>query len=121
MRNKQSKLPVKYTKGFLSQLDARMGLAKELYAAYDEITEDLGGSDNLSHIKLVLVERFVWLSAILRGIEKQIAEGNKEEAGELLGRWIQGLNSLCGLSKCLGLKRETRKLDLKSYVDGIKR
>lgn len=119
MKNrKKTTLPIKYERGFLSKMDGRTTIAQELKSAYAEITDDLGGVDTLSHVKRALAEKFCWLEAILRGVELQIAESDKTEAAELLGRWIQGLNSLTGLAKTLGLKRETRKVDLRSYVEG---
>ena len=117
-RPKTTTLPEKFQTGFLSKLDGRYELAKELKASYSELCDDLGGLENLSHVKRTLAERFCWLSAILRSVEMQIAESKgKDDSGQLLARWIQGLNSLCGLSKCLGLQRQTRKVDLKSYVE----
>ncbi len=115
---KQTALPERYSKGVLHKLDGRTELARELHAAYTELTDDLGGADTLSHVKRILAEKFCWLSAILRGIELQIADGNKKESAELLSRWIQALNSLTGLARTLGLERRARKLDLRSYVEG---
>jgi hypothetical protein len=123
MREKKSKtLPIKYSKGFLDKLDGRTELAQQLHAAYTELTDDLGGTDSLSHVKKVLAEKFCWLSAILRGIELQIAEGRRKDSGELLAKWVQGLNALTGLARSLGLERKARKLDdLQSYVRSKKR
>ena len=115
---KRTTLPNKYEKNFLSKLDGRYELARELKAAYSELTDDLGGSENLSHIKRALCERFVWLEAVMRGIEKQIAEGSEKKAARLLSRWIQAVNSLTGLAKSLGLERRARKVEqLREYVD----
>jgi hypothetical protein len=114
---KTDTLPARYEKGFLSKMDGRIELARELRAAYAELTDDLGGVDSLSHVKRVLAERFVWLTAILRGIELQIADGGKKESADLLAKWIQGLNSLTGLARTLGLERKAKRLDdLQSYV-----
>lgn len=114
-------LPERYSKGFLDKLDGRIEIARELKAAYEEVTSDLGGVDSLSHVKRALVGRFVWLTAILRGIEKQIAEADEGQAGELLGKWVQGLNSLTGLARAIGMDRKARKTDLRSYVEGVRK
>ena len=115
-------LPAKCEPGFLNKLDQRFELARELKAAYTELTDDLGGTDNLSHVKRTLAERFVWLTAILRSVELQIAEAKGEDDGaQLLSRWIQAINSLSGLAKVLGVDRRTRKVDLKTYVEGQNR
>jgi len=118
--HKQNKLPERYSKGFLDKLDGRVEIARQLKAGYLEVTNDLGGADTLSHMKRSLCERFVFLEAVLRGIELRMAEQGKEnkaEAGQLLSRWIQGLNSLTGLARTLGLERRARKLDdLQGYI-----
>jgi hypothetical protein len=118
---KQNKLPERYSKNFLAKMDGRIELARELKAAFEEVTNDLGGIDTLSHMNRSLCERFVFLEAVLRGLELQMAEeGTKQskvDAGQLLSRWIQGLNSLTGLARTLGLERRARKVDdLRSYV-----
>lgn len=118
MRTKKTNtLPTRYEKGFLSRLDGRTEIARELRAAFDEIVADQGGVDGLSHVRRSLVERFCWLEAVLRSLELRIAEADKAETAELLSRWIQGLNSLTGLARTLGLERRARKVDdLRSYV-----
>ena len=121
---KQNTLPAKYEKNFLSKLDGRVQIAKELRNAYEEVTRDLGGVDTLSHAKRALAERFVWLEAIMRGIEQRCVELNGDDAeasGQLLSRWIQGCNSLTGLARTLGLDRRARKVDLKTYMEGRER
>ena len=119
MRAKKSNtLPTRYEKGFLSRLDGRTEIARELRAAFDEIVADQGGIEGLSHVRRSLVERFCWLEAVLRSLELRIAEADKAETAELLSRWIQALNSLVGLGKCIGLERRAKKLDdLRSYVE----
>lgn len=98
-------------------MDGRTEIARELHGAFTELTDDLGGVDALSHVKRVLAEKFCWLSAILRGIELQIADGGKKDSAELLAKWIQGLNSLTGLARTLGLERRARKTqELREYV-----
>ena len=117
MKKKRTQLPAKYEQNFLAKLDGRIELARELKSSYAELTNDMGGVDSLSHVKRVLAERFVWLTAMLRLTELQIAKGNRREAGELLGRWIQGLNSLTGLARSLGMERKTRKVEsLEGYI-----
>ena len=114
---KQNKLPARYEKGFLSRLDGRTEIARELRAAFDEIVADQGGIDGLSHVRRSLVERFCWLEAVLRSLELRIAEADKAETAELLSRWIQALNSLVGLGKCIGLERRAREVeDVREYA-----
>ncbi|MGC1274345.1 MAG: hypothetical protein WBC44_11615 [Planctomycetaceae bacterium] len=103
---KPQNLPTKFRTGFLSGLDKRTDLAKSLRANYETIVEDLGGRDDLSHVKAALVERFVWLEAILKTIEHDLVTGDIDKA-EALGRWVQAVNSLSGLAKTLGIDRRS--------------
>jgi hypothetical protein len=113
---KTKTLPVKYVPGFLRELDRRTDVSRRLREAFDEICDDLGGQPQLSRTRLSLIERFVWLEEILQGIEQQIATRPKN-SGELLSRWIQGLNSLQGLAGKIGLQRDAKRtLTLQSYV-----
>jgi len=117
MRKKQHKIPTKFEQNFLAKLDGRYELAKELKSCYAELTDDLGGVEGLSNVKKSLCERFVWLESIMRSIEIQIAESKQREAAELLGKWIQAVNSLTGIGRSLGLERKIRKVEsLEGYV-----
>lgn len=116
-KHKDKTLPSKFEKGFLAKMDGRFELARTLKGSYEEITSDLGGVEGLSHIKRSLVERFVWLEFIMRGIELQIAEADKKDSAELLGRWVQAVNSLTGLARSLGLERKAKNIEsLQTYV-----
>jgi len=42
----------------------------------------------VGHVKNALIERFVWLEAILQTLEHEMANGKIDKA-ESLGRWIQ--------------------------------
>lgn len=114
---KKTGLPAKYRAGFLAKMDHRHLLSRELHAAYDEITGDLGGVDTLSHVKRSLCERFVWLETFMRGIEVRVGQAGAEDADKLLGRWVQAVNTLTGLARTLGLERRSRHVDsLQTYV-----
>ncbi len=103
-----STLPQKYEPGFLRDMDRRTDIAKRLYAAYDAIVDDVGGTEELSHAKLALIERFVFLEAVIQTWETRIATNPKGTA-KLLSRWIQAVNSLsrAGKGVWFGEGRET--------------
>ena len=61
--------PLEVQGRFLAELDGRTDLAKVLRANYEVIVSDIGGKDEVSHVKSALVERFVWLEAILQTLE----------------------------------------------------
>jgi hypothetical protein len=98
-------LPVKFIPGFLGDMDRRTELAKTLKANYATIINDVGGPSEVGHVKAALIERFVWLEAIVQTLEHEMASGAIEKA-EHLGRWIQAVNSLSGLAKALGVERK---------------
>jgi hypothetical protein len=104
-KHKPQSLPAKFKTGFLSALDGRTDLARALRANYQELVADLGGPDELGRVKRALVERFVWLEAILQTIEHELVSGEIDRS-EALGRWVQAVNSLSGLAKVLGVERK---------------
>ena len=78
----------------------------------DAIVSDVGGPDEVGHVKNALVERFVWLQAILESLEQEMAKGQVDK----LGVWIQAVNSLSGLAKTLGIERKTVVKDVDTYL-----
>ena len=111
------KLPARYEVGFLRDFDKRTEVYQLLSGAYKEIIDDLGGIEGLSHIRLALVERFVFLEFSMRNLEKRMAE-NPLKTGRLLSRWVQAINSLSGLAKSLGMERKSKHAyNLKTYID----
>jgi hypothetical protein len=116
MPNKLKQLPEKYKAGFLREMDLRTELATRLRANYEEIIDDLGGGNAQTHVKLAMIERFVFLESVVQSLEAQIAN-NPKEADGLMGRWVQSVNALTGLAKVVGLERRLRKAtDLRAYL-----
>lgn len=123
--SKPADVPQRYEPGFLSKLDGRTEIARQLREHYNAIVDDLGGPSELSHVKHALVERFTFLEAVLGGIESQIAQAQtsgvdpveaRRIVAELTGRWVQAVNSLQGLARALGMERRPRTVDLKTYI-----
>src|SRR5262245_21563039 len=106
---KPQEVPAKFRTGFLAELDGRTDLAKALRANYDAIVADVGGKEDVGHVKAALVERFVWLEAILQTIEAGLVKGGIDKA-DALGKWIQAVNALSGLAKVLGVDRKARSM-----------
>jgi hypothetical protein len=108
--------PKRFEKNFLSKMDGRTEIFQQLKTAYDELTSDLGSAENLSHVKLCLCERFIWLEFVLQQLEMKMAT-NPKESGELISKWIQACNSIVGIGKTLGLERKARQItNLKDYI-----
>ena len=113
------KLPKKFETNFLSRMDKRTVISQLIMSAYNEIVRDVDANGGLSHIKNCLIERFCFLEFVLRYLEMQITN-NPKAAEHLLGKWVQGLNSLVGLGRTLGLKRAMKRIDLKEYIEKSK-
>ena len=120
MNKKRTTLPVKYEAGFLKDFDRRTQLYELLNGSYNEVVSDMGGVEGLSHAQVCLAERFCFLEFVLRGLEQRIATEPKKSV-KLLSRWIQGLNSLVGLAKSIGLERRAKRIaSLEAYVKSKK-
>lgn len=100
-------VPSKFRHGFLSDIDGRTELSRTLRGNFEQIVQDVGGASEVSHVKKALIERFVWLEAILQDIEQSLVSGEMSKT-EAIGRWVQAINSLTGLAKVLGIDRKSR-------------
>ena len=110
---KDKVLPDRFQPGFMARMDQRQGLTKSLQAAYQEICDDCGGVEFLSHVKRSLIERVVFLEFHVRSIERRMLTG---EAGpDEIKLWIYSVNALNGLSKSVGLDRDR----ISSAIDAL--
>ncbi len=118
-KTQTQKLPRRYQPGWLRKMDRRTSFSKRLRRVFNQIVEDLGGEEQLSIIQLTLVERFAWLKAHLQELEDQIAkQGHEQLDPKLLGLWAQANNTLIGLSRQLGQKRQKpAPLNLQTYIN----
>ena len=101
---KANEIPSKFKNGWLHELDGRTGIAQIMQARYDEMTNDLGGSSNLSYMQRSLIERSLWLEYWLSKQEQALATGQEFQVGQ----WVQAANSLQGLLSKLGLERKPK-------------
>ena len=112
---KISEVPKRYRPGFLRELDKRTDTYLRLSSAYERLINDLGGNYSaLSHAKLALVERFVWLEELIRTMEMRSLR-KPSEAAELSSRIIQASNSLQGIARQIGLQKLAAVTALKAW------
>ena len=97
-------IPEKYTPDFMERLDKRTVLGKAISQRFETVATDCGGLDTLSHVKVGIVRRFIWMEAVIEGFELQLAAGNMID----LGSYTQLINSWIGLARMLGLERKVR-------------
>lgn len=113
---REKSLPAKFTPGFMKRLDGRQALAVRLRTSFDNIVEDLGGEQNLTYTRLVMIERFVFLEAMIANWEAQVAT-EPDAADALVGRMVQATNSLQGLARVIGYeRRDAGPITLQAYV-----
>lgn len=99
-------LPDKAETSFIQRVDARTPLRRRLQVAYNELLAEAGGPQSVPYAKLALIERFCWLEEFLREIELEMTTSPKRR-DELIGRWVQGCNSITGLARMLGYQDKT--------------
>jgi hypothetical protein len=100
------------------KLDQRTEMARCLRDRFEGIATDLGGIDSLSGIQASLLERFVFLEATLAKLERDMAMAKDSKGtSEIVARWIQACNALLGIGKTLGLERQMKAIDLKTYIN----
>lgn len=58
-------VPSRYSHGFLNELERRSEVYRELRRFHDEVVADAGCPGALTRTKLALIERFVFLSALV--------------------------------------------------------
>ncbi len=97
-------IPEKYTPDFMDRLDKRTVLGKAVCQRFETIATDCGGLDTLSHVKVGIIKRFIWMEAVIEGFELQLAAGDRIA----LGSFTQTVNSWIGLARMLGLERKPR-------------
>ena len=106
--------PQSYRPDWLEAMDGRLGTVKVIKDRLSMLCEDLGGVESMSYQRRSLAKRVVWLEAMIEQQEAAIARGEDVDAG----RWTQGINSLMGLLKALGLDRVAQ--DVPSVQSWIK-
>jgi len=105
-KNKQPPLPKQFKPGFLAELDGRSLLVRALRERREAIVSDLGGEGAMSTLRLALVDRVVWLEAVIAKCESELALAqNTSEASGVITRWTQMVNAFQGLCAKLGLQR----------------
>jgi len=93
-------------------MGGRCHVAKELNTRLSNLQRDMGGTNHLSYQLKSLAERAIHLEALLQGMELDLSRGKTVP----LGNYVQGINTLIGLMKTLGLERQAKDLSLGEYL-----
>ena len=99
-------IPEKYTPDFMERLDKRTVLGKAISQRFETVATDCGGLDALSHVKVGIIKRFLWMECTIEGFELRLAAGDQID----LGSYTQLTNTWIGLARMLGLERKVRPI-----------
>ncbi len=100
----------------MHELDRRTDLYRSLRKRFDEIAI-ASGKQEVAPVRQSLIERFVFLEALIRKLEARAAE--EELADKTIGQWVQANNALLGLAKTIGIDaKQPNGQSLESYVNG---
>ena len=100
-------IPAKFTPGFLERLDRRFLPAIAAQQVYEELTTSLGGEEQLSPQRKMLLERVVWLHLALQQSEQLFVKSGKFDDDHVYSQRIHALLSLLGK---LGLNRVAKRV-----------
>lgn len=103
---KTIEIPASFKPDWLSALDSRTVLARELRDRRNRLCNDLGGADALSYQQTALVDRALFLELHLQQEESKLTTGGEFDSG----KWVQACNSLAGIFAKLGLERRAREV-----------
>lgn len=109
---KQSDVPASYSPDWIEALDGRTTLARAVQNRLANLETDLGGRAALSYQQRSLCKRAIWMEAVIEQLEAGLARGEEVD----LGRMTQATNTLIGLMKTLGLKRQAREVTMADIV-----
>ena len=114
MNTKELGLPSRFAVGFLDTLDKRSIIYQGVRKSFNTMVADMGGADNISHARLVLIERYCFGEILIQNLEAAIIEKPSERR---IAKWSSITKVLNALAVRIGLDRQTRPAErLESYV-----
>ncbi len=112
-------MPDRFTPGFLQALDRRSVLYQAVRKSFNQAVDDLGGESNLSHARIVLIERFCFGECLAQNLEAAIIAKPQER---LVARWLSVTKALAALAVRIGLERSAKSvINLQDYVKKSKK
>lgn len=110
-RTKELSVANRFTPKFWEDMDGRYGIAKEVRRRYEQLRDDTGADRSMQ--RDMLCQRATFLAMRLETMECEATEGKPVDWGV----YTQGINTLSGLLKTLGLDRPMRDGDdLAAYL-----
>lgn len=105
---RKAQLPAKYRPGWLKRMDQRSEIARALNGRLIEITQQLGGFDDLSPMELSLIDRWIHIEAMASQFELRVREQQMKPAE--VPTYLALVDRLHGIGKSLGLRRKARRV-----------
>ena len=116
-KHRSRTIPATFAPGFLNQLDQRFASSLAARRSFDELAASLGGAENLTPQRRLLVERVVWVHLMLEQAEYAFATTTKVDSNS----YGQLVHVLVSLLKTLGLNRAALNVPtLRDYMEGSK-
>jgi hypothetical protein len=109
---KATEIQPRYEETFMSCLDGRSLVARELRDRLHALTADLGGWSTLSYQERSLCRRVIHLERLTEMKELKLAQGGRLDEN----LYFNCINSLSGLWSKIGLKRRVKVLALGDYL-----
>lgn len=98
---------------FLETMDGRVTAVKALHGRFNALATDLGGIDGLSFQEKTLCKRVVHLEALITKMESVLVKGGAVEVHV----YLAAINALASLLSRLGLKRRSKQISLRDYLN----
>ena len=111
--SKPTELAERFDERFMSELDGRVRVAKSLRERLNSLVSDLGGLDGLSYQELSLCKRAIHIERLIEKDELSMAHGGVVDRFAT----IAAINTLTSLFSKIGLKRRSKILNLKDYLN----
>ncbi len=103
----------RFRPSFLSDLDGRYPIVRGLKQRFACYLSDLGGTANLSTMEQTIIKRIVHLEHLVEEQESALIAGT----GTNVNEYLSSLNTLAGLLGKIGLKRRSKQISLKDYLN----
>lgn len=101
---KATEISERYDGDFMSELDGRVRLAKNLRQRLRALTNDLGGLKDLSYMEQSLCKRAVHLERLIEKRELSLAHGGSVDEQS----YLSAITTLSSLFSKVGLKRRAK-------------
>jgi hypothetical protein len=108
-------LPPEYSADWLERFNKRTKVWRAATEREAALVSDAGGAGNLSHAKLSLIRRAIFLELIAETQEMRFTAGEPLD----IGAYTQAFNSMLGAYRVLGLERRAAPIEtLRDVMQG---